>query len=165
MLTSRFSACRSSLGEERAPAENVFSHRTRGALYDERVTSSPEMPTAQHPPATPPKRPVRVWDIVVTIVFLFGLAALTLVVSIFGLYLSMAADSCGVRDCDTNLIAVGMLLAAVMPWVLLGIAVISSIVLLILRRLAFWVPLVAAVLIVAAFFVGGGLATAGVPPA
>lgn len=123
------------------------------------------MPTARHPPTTAPKRPLRVWDIVLTIVLLLGVAAVTLIASIFGLYLAMAADSCGVRECDTNLIAVGMLVAAVMPWVLLGLAVIGSIVLLTLRRLAFWVPLVAGVLIIVAFFVGGGLATAGVPPA
>ncbi len=95
---------------------------------------------------------------------LLALAGLTLIVSIFGLYLSMAADACGVRDCDTDLIAVGMLFAAVIPWIVLAIAVIGSIVLLILRRIAFWVPLVGGVLVVVAFFVGAGLATAGVPP-
>ena len=122
------------------------------------------MPTAQRPPTTPPKRPVRVWDIVLTILLLLAVAVVTLIASIFGLYLAMAADSCGVRDCDTELIAVGMLFAAVMPWVLLGLAVIGSIVLLILRRLAFWVPLVAAILIIVAFFIGGGLRDRGRSP-
>jgi len=133
------------------------------------VTSPPQPPTTQNSADTPHpasgKRPVRGWDIALTVLLLLCVGALTLVVSIFGLYLAMAADSCGVRDCDTGLIAVGMLFAAAMPWVVLGLAVIASIVLLILRRLAFWVPLVAAVLILIAFFVGAGLATAGVAPA
>ena len=51
------------------------------------------------------------------------------------------------------------------PWIVLAIAVMGSIVLLILRRLAFWVPLVGGVLLVVAIFVGAGLATAGVPTA
>lgn len=152
-------------GEESTTTPLILGTRNRPAPYDDRVTSSPQ-PTAENPADTESrKRPVRIWDIVVTALLLLGVAALTLIVSIFGLYLAMAADSCGVRDCDTDLIAVGMLFAAVMPWVLLGLAVIASIVLLVLRRLAFWVPLVAAVLIIAAFFIGGGLATAGVPPA
>lgn len=111
------------------------------------------------------RRPRRLWDITLTVLLLIALGGLTLIVSIFGLYLSMAADACGVRDCDTDLIAVGMLLAAVVPWIVLALAAVGSIVLLVLRRLAFWVPIVGAVLVVVAFFVGGGLATAGVPPA
>jgi len=132
------------------------------------VTSTPEPPLAETPiDSAPPasgKRPVRVWDIVVTVLLLLALVGLTLIVSMFGLYLSVAADACGARACDTGLIAIGMVFATVVPWMLLGIAVIASIVLLILRRLAFWVPLVCAVLMIISFFIGGGLATAGVPP-
>jgi hypothetical protein len=135
------------------------------------VTSPTQPPTPQHPLDTVPpasgrrQRPARIWDIVLTVVLLLAVAGLTLIVSIFGLYLAMAADVCGVRECDTDLIAVGMLFAAVIPWIVLAVTVVGSIVLLILRRLAFWVPLVGAVLVVAAFFIGAGLATAGVPPA
>ena len=131
------------------------------------MTSPAQPPTPQHPLDKAPtgKRPARVWDIILTVLLLLALAGLTLIVSIFGLYLSMAADACGVRTCDTDLIAVGMLLASVTPWVVLAVAVVGSIVLLILRRLTFWVPVVGAVLVVVAFFIGGGLATAGVPPA
>ena len=130
------------------------------------MTSPAQPPTAQHPLDAEPRHrhPKRVWDIVLTVVLLLALAGVTLIASIFGLYLSMAADACGVRDCDTDLIAVGMLFAAVIPWIVLAIAVIGSIVLLILGRLAFWVPIVGGVLVVVAFFVGAGLATAGVPP-
>jgi hypothetical protein len=139
------------------------------ALYDDRVTSPAPPPPPQHPldpaPRAAGRRAIRVWDIVLTVLLLLAVAGVTLIVSIFGLYLSMAADACGVRDCDTDLIAVGMLLAAVIPWIVLAVTVVASIVLLILRRLAFWVPIAGGVLVVVAFFIGGGLATAGVPPA
>jgi hypothetical protein len=54
-----------------------------------------------------------------------------------------------------------MVLATVLPWILLAIAVIVSIMLLVRRRLAFWVPIVCAVLILIVWFIGGGLATWG----
>jgi len=137
---------------------------TRTAPYDERVTL-PQPPDAQNPadPAPPasPTRSIRWWDIILTGGLLIADVGLTLVVAVFGLYLVEAVSVCGVRDCDEVLVALGMVLATVLPWILLAIAVIVSIVLLVQRRLAFWVPIACAVLILVAWFIGGGLATWG----
>ena len=114
-------------------------------------------------PAAPAKPAVKVWDVVVTIVLLVLLAGLTLIVSFFGFFLAMASDPCGVRECSTELIGLGMLLAIGLPWVALLVAVVLSIVLLVRRRLAFWVPLAASPLVVGAWFVGAMVASAGVP--
>lgn len=115
------------------------------------------------PPVPVSLRPRRVWDIVVSCVLLAGDVVLALMMSFFGFFLAMASDPCGAMDCNTGLIGIGVLTAVILPWVVLIAAVVVSIVLLVRRRLAFWVPLVAAALIVSSWFVGAAIATAGVP--
>ena len=122
----------------------------------------PPYPTAYAVPARPP---ARVWDIVLTSVLLLLLACLTAIVSYFGFFLAMAGDSCGARDCSADLIAVGLMVAVALPWILLTIVAVVSIVLLVKRRLAFWVPLVGGVLIISSWFIGAMIASAGVPGA
>ena len=141
------------------------------ARYDARVTSAPpphngpSAPAFAGPWAAPAtaRPPLRVWDVVLTIVFLVGDAVLALVMSFFGAFLAMASDPCGARDCNTDLITVGVLAAMALPWIFLVAGLVVSIVLLVKRRLAFWVPLVAAVLIIGSWFIGAAFATAGVP--
>lgn len=138
--------------------------RSRPALYDDRVTSPPE-PSPASSPAAPPRRPVRVWDIFVTGILLMVDAGIAFVGAVLGLYVAESASVCNVRNCDDVLVAVGLFLATMLPWMLLAGAVILSIVLLALRRPAFWVPIVCAALIVVCWIVGAGLATAGIPAA
>ena len=95
---------------------------------------------------------------------LVAVAGLTLVVAAFGLYVAEAAQVCGGRACNTGEVAAGMFVATSLPWVILGLGIIVSIVLLVRRRLALWVPIVCAVLIVLVFFIGSGIAGAGIPP-
>lgn len=114
--------------------------------------------------AAPPVRPpVRTWDVIVTIVLLVLDLVLSLLVSFAGLFLVMASDPCGARTCSTDLIGIGVLVAVALPWLFLVIGVVVGIVLLVRRRIAFWVPLVAAPLIVASWFIGAAIAAAGVP--
>jgi uncharacterized BrkB/YihY/UPF0761 family membrane protein len=118
--------------------------------------------------AVPPpigKRPVRTWDLVITIVLLVLAGVLAAITSFFGFFLAMAGDSCGARDCNSDLIAVGLMVAVALPWVMLIIVAVVAIVLLVRRRLAFWVPLVGGVLIVGSWFIGAMIASAGVPGA
>ncbi|SFS15332.1 hypothetical protein SAMN04487846_3081 [Microbacterium sp. cf046] len=116
--------------------------------------------------APPPgKRPVRTWDLVVTIILLVLDGVLAAIMSFFGFFLAMAGDSCGARDCSADLIAVGLMVAVALPWLLLIIIAVVSIVLLVKRRIAFWVPLVGGVLIIGSWFVGAAIASAGVPGA
>lgn len=116
--------------------------------------------------APPPgKRPVRTWDLVVTIILLVLDGVLAAIMSFFGFFLAMAGDSCGARDCNSELIAVGLMVAVALPWLVLILVAIVSIVLLVTRRLAFWVPLVGAALIIASWPIGALIASAGVPGA
>ena len=157
--------------------------------YDERVTTPPPAygpPPEPYPqqPVPPPyggtvapspygyavapppgKRPIRTGDLVVTIVLLVLAGVLAAIMSFFGLFLAMAGDSCGARDCNSDMIAVGLMVAVALPWVLLIIVAVVSIVLLVKRRIAFWVPLIGGVLIIGSWFVGAAIASAGVPGA
>ncbi|MGC5172677.1 DUF6264 family protein [Microbacterium sp. DT81.1] len=129
-------------------------------------------PSAGYPPAgyapagygaPAQKRPVRTWDIVVTVILLVLLGVLAFFMSFFGFFLAMASDPCGAVGCNTDLIATGMLTAVVLPWVFLLLAVVGAIVLLVLRRLAFWVPIAASPFLVGSWFLGAAIASAGVP--
>ncbi|MFH8248906.1 DUF6264 family protein [Microbacterium sp. B2969] len=117
------------------------------------------------PPSKPPRQPVQVWDVVLTIVFLVGLVVYTAIASFAGLFLIMASDPCGVRDCSTELITAGWLIGTLVPWAVLVAAAIVSIVFMVKRKIAFYIPLLGAVgvtlVLVIAFFV----TSAGVPSA
>ena len=118
---------------------------------------------SDRPSARPPRQPVQMWDLILTIVLLVGLVAYTALASFMGLFLIMASDPCGVRDCSTELITTGWLIGTIVPWAVLVGAGIWAIVFLVKRRLAFYIPLLGAVgvtlVLVLAFFV----TAAGVP--
>ena len=118
---------------------------------------------AAYPQSRPPRQPVQVWDVVLTIMFLVGLVVLTAFASFMGLFLVMASDSCGARDCSTELITVGWLVGTLLPWVVLIAAAIVSIVFMVKRKLAFYIPLLGAVGVGAALILGFVIAGAGVP--
>ncbi|WP_125132849.1 DUF6264 family protein [Microbacterium sp. 10M-3C3] len=113
-------------------------------------------------PERRPARRIRVWDLVLTIVLLLVLAAFAALASYFAVFLAFASDGCGGGTCDTGLLNLGFWFAVLSPWVLLVLAFVTGIVLLVLRRLAFWVPLTAAALIVACFFIGVAIVGAAV---
>jgi Family of unknown function (DUF6264) len=124
---------------------------------------SPSSPYGYAVPPPAGKRPVRTWDVVLTIVLLVLDLILTAIMSFFGLFLAMASDSCGVRDCNTELIATGMMVGVGLPWLVLIITIVVAIVMLVRRRLAFWVPIVGGVLIVGSLILGFVVAGTGVP--
>jgi len=103
--------------------------------------------------------------VVLTIVLLVLNLVLAALVSFMGLFLAMASDPCGVRDCSTDLIATGMMVAVGLPWLVLIVIVVVAIVLMVMRRLAFWVPIVGGILIVGSLVLGWSIAAAGVPSA
>jgi uncharacterized membrane protein YjgN (DUF898 family) len=102
---------------------------------------------------------------VVTIVLLVLAGVLAAIMSFFGFFLAMAGDSCGARDCNSDMIAVGLMVAVALPWLLLIIVAVVAIVMLVKRRIAFWVPLIGGVLIIGSWFLGAAIASAGVPGA
>lgn len=113
----------------------------------------------------PAKRRVIVWDLVVTIVLLLLMAALGFVLFFFSFFLAFASDSCGASStCDTNLIATGMLVAMILPIGVGVLALIAAIIVLVLKRIAFWIPIAGMLLMVGAFALGAAIATSGVQP-
>lgn len=104
----------------------------------------------------------RVWDVVLTIVLLVLLPLAALAASSAGLFLAFAADACGSRTCNEELMNVGLWSAVISPWGVLLAGVIVSIVLLIKRRLAFWVPLSSIALMAALWFVAAAVVSLGV---
>jgi len=106
----------------------------------------------------PPTRERNVADLVVTILGLAITAVLGLGASFLGLMLVMASDSCGASStCDTELIALGVLLAVAAPWIGWIPAVVAVVVRQRRRLLTWWIPLASglayAPLVVAAFLI------------
>jgi len=110
----------------------------------------------------PAARTSRGWDVALTIVPLVLLPLLALTASYAGVLLAFASDACGSTTCNTGLMNIGFWTAVISPWVVLVIGVIVAIVRLVRRRLAFWVPLVTVVAVVAVWFVAAALVGAGV---
>lgn len=105
---------------------------------------------------------MRVWDLVLTIVLLLGTGCCTLLLSYFGLFFAMASDACmGGNDCDADLIGWGVLVAAGGVWLPFVVAVVVSVVLLVVRRIAFWVPIAGLALSFGFTLLGGWMATVG----
>lgn len=130
------------------------------------TTPSPSSPPPYGRPAPgkPPRQPVQVWDVILTIVFLVGLVVYTAFASFAGLFLVMASDSCGVKDCNADLITTGWVIGTLLPWLVLIAAGIVSIVFMVKRKIAFYIPLLGAVGVTGALVLGFVIAAAGVPP-
>ena len=94
-------------------------------------------------------------------VLLIGLGFLTMFA---GAMSAMVSDPCGSGiECNSDVIGAGVLTALVLPVVIILAGIVVTVVLLVLRRLAFWVPLVTAVLAIGALFLGFAIAVSGVP--
>lgn len=113
-------------------------------------------------PGQPARRRVRGWDVALTSVLLVVMLGAAAIASVMGMFLAMASDSCSVATrCSTNLIEVGVLAATIGPWVVGVIAFVTGVALLLLRRPAYWVPLIALPLIAAPWGVGAWIVALG----
>lgn len=108
------------------------------------------------------RRRRRVWDVVLTIVLLLLGAGVAVVGSVMALFIAFLADGCGAVNCDYERLNLGLWVALTGPWVTWAIALVVSIVLLVRRRLAFWMPLLGIVLTVGVWFLGAWVASTGV---
>lgn len=115
------------------------------------------------PLAAPAKPPAKVWDVAVTIILLVVDLGLAAVASLMGMFLIMGSDPCGVRACSNELIVLGWLMGMILPWVVLVVTVVWSIMRLVRRRLALWAPIVGAALIVLSLVLAFMVTAAGVP--
>jgi hypothetical protein len=141
------------------PPASVPPYAQYGYPYAQQPYAYPN-PNAPLPAGKPP---VKGWDVAITVILLVLLAMLTALMSFFGFFLVMASDPCGVRECSDELITTGVLLAIGLPWLALIVAVVLSIILLVRRKLAFWVPLAAGPLVIGAWFLGAYVTSIGVP--
>jgi hypothetical protein len=108
------------------------------------------------------RRPVKIWDLVLSVVLLVLLILFSLGASYAAVFLAFAADACTAATCDYDVMNVGFWFAVVSPWVVLLLAAALTIVQLVRRRVAFWIPLVAAVLEVGLWFVAAAIVGSGV---
>lgn len=111
----------------------------REAVASAAATAPPE---AVVPPRRGVARPVRTWDLVLTVVLLgVCLVAVSLLELSVGLLWALWLFSC-IGGCDFDAINQAVFLASTVPVVPVEAAGIVAIVLLVRRRIAFWVPLV-----------------------
>lgn len=109
----------------------------------------------------PRGRAPRPWDVATTIVLLVLLPLLALAASYAGVVLASAARACGAQACDAGLMNLGFWIAVIAPWVILVVGLVVAIIRLVRHRLAFWVPLVAILSMVAVWFIAAALVGAG----
>jgi uncharacterized BrkB/YihY/UPF0761 family membrane protein len=114
------------------------------------MTETPAI-TATAPAAKPP---VAVWDVILTIALIVVGSGITWVLVIFGALLGFAGDGCQDITCSFSQIGIGIIVAIFAPIVLFLIAIVLSIVRLVQRRRAFWVPLVGIVVAILGWVVG-----------
>jgi hypothetical protein len=128
----------------------------------------PEPPGSPGSPGTPlerPKRPPIVWDLVLTIVLLALMVGAGALLFFFSFFLVFASDSCGASSqCDYHRMSTGWLIAMILPIAVGLLALIATIIVLVLRRIAFWIPLVGIALMVGAFVLGAAVTASGVQP-
>ncbi|WP_246854620.1 hypothetical protein [Naasia sp. SYSU D00057] len=125
---------------------------------------SPPSPAA--PAAVQVRRPLRTWDLVLSIVLLLLTAGLGLLLLVMSPFLVMASDPCGSGvQCDLDQMGVGFGIALLGPVLVVVAGIVVTVVLLVLRRLAFWVPLVTSALAAGVFVLGLALIIGAVPGA
>ena len=111
-----------------------------------------------------PKRPVIVRDLVLTIGLLVLMVGTALVAFFLSFFLAFAGDPCGSGiTCDYDRMGTGMLVAMIGPLAVGLLALIAAIIVLVLKRIAFWIPIVGTVLIIGVFVGGAALTISGVP--
>jgi hypothetical protein len=116
--------------------------------------------------APPARRPVVMWDLVTTIVLLVVAVVVAAVLTFAAFFLVFASDPCGGSTvCDTDRMGAGFLIALLGPGVVTLVAIVAAVILLILRRIGFWVPIVGIVLAVGVWIGGAALVISGVPGA
>lgn len=114
---------------------------------------------------TAPPRPRRTWDLVLTIVLLVFYLGATALGSVMSFFLAFAGDSCGASTvCDYDMIGNAVLIVLAGVWVPALFVVGGAIILLVKRRVAFWVPLAGIVLTIAIVITGFAVATWAVRP-
>lgn len=109
-------------------------------------------------PAVPPRSPGLVADLIATL-SLLALQGLVLVSSVYmSLFFAMATDSCYADRCDTNNLRWAYVVADGGGVAVVVLSAIAASILMVRRRVAFWIPVVGLILQIFTFALGAGLA-------
>ena len=128
-------------------------------------SAPPQPPERTREPGSPrPARRRRGWDIALTIVLLVLLLAAAVVASAYGFAIGLSAGACGGggRLCQVGLRDLGVWMALTTPWLVATVATFVGVLLLVVRRRGFWVPLAGAVLMGALWLLGAVLVWAAI---
>ena len=111
------------------------------------------------------ERPPRSWDFFLTVFLIFVLLVLTAIFTVLGFGLSVSTLGCAdsSENCNGLVISIGTLIAIAGSAVAAIAAIIVSVVFIARRRIAFVVPLVGCLAVVAMFLVGSWLVRLAVP--
>ncbi|WP_143695977.1 hypothetical protein [Williamsia sp. 1138] len=109
-------------------------------------------------PVRPPRTTNQVVDVVMTVVLLVVHGLAFMVSAYISLFFAMATDSC-YGECDTAPLTAAFVVTDGGGLLTLALAIIVSIVLLVRRCLAFWVPLVGIAIQIALVVAGAHLAS------
>ncbi|MDQ1205795.1 DUF6264 family protein [Microbacterium sp. SORGH_AS_0862] len=144
------------VGSGEAPA----AVRPEPAARADRPAPTPQRDTGR----TAPRRRRKAWDIVLTIVLLVATATVAAVASALALLLASSSTGCGAdgRVCRTELLQGGVWTMLTVPWIAFVLTAFFAVLLLVVRRRAFWVPLVGTVLAALSWVVGAFLLWAAV---
>jgi len=120
--------------------------------YDHRVN-------APLPSEHPDSRTARSDNVLATVLLFLLLLLVAAFLSFRAMFLGFWVDACGVVTipCEPGLFRAGRLAGVFSPWVIFVVALLLSIVLIAIRRRAFWVPLLAIVLAVGSHIVASVL--------
>ena len=110
----------------------------------------------------PEPRPVRVWDILVSILLVLALFAAAATALLFAAFLPMTAHGCG-QDCNIGQIEFWFILALALPVVAAVAATVITIIRLVQRRLAYWVPLAGIGGVVLGLLIGAAVIIGAIP--
>jgi uncharacterized BrkB/YihY/UPF0761 family membrane protein len=144
------------VGSDEAPA----AVRPEQTPRPERTAPRPQHDTGR----TGPHRQRKAWDVVLTIVLLLSTAAVSAVASTLAVLLAASSAGCGAdgRVCRTELLQGGVWTMLTVPWIVFVLTAFFAVVLLVVRRRAFWVPLVGTIVAALTWVAGAVLLWAAV---
>ena len=111
------------------------------------------------------EKPPRTWDFFLTVFLLFLLLVLTAIFLVLGLGLSVATLTCAdsSQSCNGSVISIGTILATFGVAIITLAGIITTVVFIARRRVAFAVPLVSCLAVVGVFVLGSWLVRLAVP--
>ena len=116
---------------------------------------------------TEPRQAPRSWDFILTLVLVLVMLLFVGAFALSTVTLSATSFACADAgaECIDSRVQIGQLISTYAPGAIALVAVIVSVVRLVRRRVAFWVPIVGIVLMSIAFAVGTTIRDIGIPEA